>query len=83
MLADTMPFDMPFSNWVPCLWGVLLYPPHAAIAGWLSYSGLLSATKEITLALVAMTRPPLWAMSFYKMWKIAMDRALEGGAATA
>jgi len=79
MLADTMPFDMRFSDWAPCLWGVLLYSPPAAIAGWFSYSGQLSATTEITLAVVAMIQPPLWAMSFYKMWKNAMNRAQELG----
>ena len=77
MLADTMPFDMRFEDWAPCLWGVLLYSPPAAIVGWFSYSGLLSGATEITLAIVVMTQPALWAMSFYKMWKITMNRAQE------
>ncbi|MDB4542666.1 hypothetical protein N9241_00335 [bacterium] len=77
MLADTMPFDMQFWDWAPCLWGVLLYSPPAALVGGLSYWGMLSGRVEIVLAVVAMTQPPLWAMSFYKMWRIAMDRAEE------
>jgi hypothetical protein len=74
MLSDAMPFEIRFRDWSPCLWGTLFYSPPAAIVGWLSYKGLLSEATEITLALVAMTQPPLWAMSFYKMWKNAMNR---------
>jgi hypothetical protein len=74
---------MTFSDWAPCVWGVLFYSPPAALVGWLSYRGIIGETAEIALAIIVMTQPPLWAMSFYKMWKIAMDRALERGAATA
>ena len=77
MLSDTLPFDMQFSDWAPCLWGVLLYSPPAAVAGTLSYLGLLSENAEIVLAVMATTQPPLWAISFYKMWKTAMNRAQE------
>ena len=83
MLAETMPFEMTFSDWAPCMWGTLLYAPPSAAVGWLSYSGLVSETTEIALALVAMTQPPLWAMSFYKMWRTTMDRAQATGASTA
>ena len=75
MLAEIMPFDMRFSDWSPCLWGTLLYAPPAVIAGWLSYRGFLVETTEILLSLIVMSQPPLWAMSFYKMWKTAMTRA--------
>ncbi|RLQ22578.1 hypothetical protein DWB85_06220 [Seongchinamella sediminis] len=75
MLSEVMPFDMQFRDWAPCLWGTLLYSPPAALAGWLSYKDILGETAEILLALVVMTQPPLWTMSFYKMWKAAMNRA--------
>jgi hypothetical protein len=75
LLAEIMPFDMQFRDWAPCLWGTLLYSPPAALAGWLCYRGLLTETTEILLALVIMTQPPLWTMSFYKMWRTTMTRA--------
>lgn len=78
MLGEIMPFEMRFGDWAPCLWGTLLYSPPAALAGWLSYRGQLGQWTEILLALVIMTQPPLWAMSFYKMWKAAMSRAQVG-----
>ncbi|TDG13403.1 hypothetical protein E2F43_07625 [Seongchinamella unica] len=77
MLAEVMPFDMQFRDWAPCLWGTLFYSPPAALAGWLSYKGFIAESTEILLALVVMTQPPLWALSFYKMWKTAMNRARE------
>jgi len=75
MLAEVMPFEMQFRDWAPCLWGTLLYSPPAALAGWLSYNGVIDQTMEILLAFVVMTQPPLWSMSFYKMWKKAVYRA--------
>lgn len=75
MLSDTMPFEMQFSDWAPCLWAVLLYAPPAAVAGTLSYMGLLSGGAEIALAIIVMTQPLLWSLSFYKMWKTAINRA--------
>lgn len=77
MLSDAMPVKIRFRDWSPCLWGTFCYSPPAAIVGWFSYKGMLSESTEIALALVAMTQPPLWAMSFYKMWKNAMNRVEE------
>ncbi len=77
MLAETMPFDLRFSEWAPCLWGTLLYCPPALVTGWLSLNGTLGESGELVLALLAMTQPPLWAMSFYKMWKRTMNQAEE------
>ena len=77
MLSEIMPFDMSFRDWAPCMWGTLFYAPPAAIAGWLSYRGLLAETGEILIAIVIMSQPPLWSMSFYKMWKAAMTLAQE------
>ena len=77
MLAETMPFDLGFSEWAPCLWGTLLYCPPALLAGWLSLNGTLSDSGELVLAIMAMTQPLLWAISFYKMWKRALNRAEE------
>jgi hypothetical protein len=75
LLGEVMPFDMPFSDWAPCLYGVVLYIPPYAVITWLSYSGALGETTELAFALFAMTQPILWAMSFYKMWKKAMNKA--------
>lgn len=75
MLGETMPFEPQFRDWAPCLWGVVLYAPPGALAGWLSYRDLVGETTEIVLALVIMTQPLLWALSFYKMWKGFMNRA--------
>ena len=77
LLAEAMPFELRFGEWAPCLWGTLLYCPPALMAGWLSLNGTLSESGEIALALLTMTQPPLWAMSFYKMWKRAINRAGE------
>ena len=77
MLSDAMPFELRFRDWAPCLWGVLFYAPPAAVAGWLSYRDLLGETTEIFLAVVIMAQPPLWAMSFYKMWKNTINRSLK------
>jgi hypothetical protein len=75
LLGEVMPFDMKFSDWAPCLYGVLLYFPPYAVIAWLSFRGTLGETAELAFALFAMTQPILWSMSFYKMWKKAMNRA--------
>jgi hypothetical protein len=75
LLGEVMPFDMQFSDWSPCLYGVVLYIPPYAVITWLSYSGTLAETMELAFALFAMTQPILWAMSFYKMWRKAMNKA--------
>ena len=75
LLGDAMPFDLSFKDWAPCLYGVLLYVPPYAVIGWLSFRGVLSGTVELLMVLFAMTQPILWATSFYKVWRRAMDRA--------
>jgi hypothetical protein len=75
LLGEVMPFDMQFSDWSPCLYGVLLYFPPYAVIAWLSFRGTLGETAELAFALFAMTQPIFWSMSFYKMWKKAMNRA--------
>lgn len=82
MLADAMPFRMVFSDWAPCVWGTVLYVPPALLAGWLSLNGTLTGSFELAIALVAMTQPLLWSMSFYKMWKRAIVRAEQAAIGT-
>jgi len=77
LLAEVMPFKVQFRDWAPCLYGVLFYSPPYALISWLSYRGMLSYTTELAFALFAMTQPILWAGSFYKFWKGAMNKASE------
>ena len=77
LLGEAMPFDLQFSDWAPCLYGVLLYSPPYAVIAFLSFRGTLSEPTELAFALFAMPQPILWAMSFYKLWKTAMNKAEE------
>jgi len=77
LLAEVMPFKVQFSDWAPCLYGVLLYAPPYAVISWLSYRGALDVNVELAFALFAMTQPILWAASFYKFWKRTMNSASE------
>ena len=75
LLSEVLPFDMKFRDWAPCLYGVLLYFPPYAVITWLSFRGTLGETTELAFAMFAMTQPIFWSMSFYKMWKQAMNKA--------
>ena len=75
LLAEVLPFELQFKDWAPCLWGTLFYFPPAALAGWFSLREMVAETTEILLALIIMTQPILWVLSFYKMWKKSMARA--------
>ena len=75
LLGEAMPFDLQFSDWAPCLYGVLLYSPPYAVIAFLSFRGTLSEPTELAFALFVMPQPILWAMSFYKVWKMAMNKA--------
>jgi hypothetical protein len=77
LLGEAMPFDLQFSDWAPCLYGVLFYSPPYAVIAFLSFRGTLSEPTELAFALFAMTQPVLWVMSFYKLWKTAMNKAEE------
>lgn len=75
MLADVLPFELPFREW---RWLVLIVWPFIPLgfgAAWLSYKGLMSEGTELLVAYAFLLQPVSWATLFYAYWKRWLTRA--------